>query len=43
MTIGEVINMLMEIFAVIAEVFSGLFGKKEEENDDAANEETTVA
>lgn len=37
MTIREVINMLMEIFAVLGEMFGGLFNKEEapEEGADA--------
>ena len=35
MTIGEVIEMLKEIFAIIAEIFGGLFNKEEgEEKED---------
>ena len=33
MTIGEVIEMLKEIFAIIAEIFGGLFNKEEGEED----------
>lgn len=40
MTIGEVIAMLMEIFNYLSQYLGDLFGKKEEEGEDA---ETPVA
>lgn len=39
MTIREVINMLMEIFAMLGEMFGGLFNKSE----DAEGETTPEA
>lgn len=37
MTIGEVIEMLKEIFAILAEIFGGFFNKEEDtEGEEAA-------
>ena len=39
MTVGEVIEILMKVFEMIAEIFGGLFGSTEE--DDTAEDTTT--
>ena len=39
MTVGEVIEILMKVFNMLAEIFGGLFGSAEGEGEDAPAEE----
>lgn len=43
MTIGEVINLLIEIFKFLSEYLGGLFGNKGEDTEAPEGEETPVA
>ncbi len=42
MTVGEVIEILMKVFAMISEIFGGLFGSAEEEGEETTEEDTVA-